>query len=213
VIADSGQWKARLQQELASLRKSLSGRDIDDSHYESVEWFVFTSAFILRKLCQSKRLSYEVERRVVLVNTYPRRKRAHRLKADEHEIMKRFSFRKGKRRSLSLEALCNQLIHSFDFLVSCEERGHARCFLFNSDRSNRHALFECRLSDYVRLIRYVSRDRWAYAVRRDPRNPDVEYDLRMRRAWSQKRMNEYFAQFGLPPMSGIGRRRGGRRLS
>src|SRR5665213_3137965 len=82
-------WKVNTQfDQLSVLRKALSGPDIDGSHYESVEWFVFTSAFILRKLCQSKRLSYEVERRDLWVKPQRSVWKRHRARNGVHRIQR-----------------------------------------------------------------------------------------------------------------------------
>jgi hypothetical protein len=194
VIADSYSWKVRLDRELRALSRQLKKRDTE-GQYESIEWFVFTSSFIMRKLLESQRLSHEAECRKIRVRRYPATSAKTGYRFTEKDVNDRYDFSSGKPGLLSLEGLCNQIVHSYDFIVASS--GGGRVLLFNSDRSSRSTLSLVTFSEYLSFVRYVTRDDWDLEWRRDLNDPDRVYELRMRRSWSAARREAYFAKFNV----------------
>ena len=144
MIDDSYPWKARLRHELRAIKRSLR-KGANDNSYDAIEWFVFTTAFVIRKLNDSKRLSYEAEHRCIATTAFramaPRT--GHRF--TEKDINDRYDLNSGLSRQLSLEAMCNQMIHSYDFVVA---RTGGRGMPFSSTAINL-ALDYCPWCDYA----------------------------------------------------------------
>lgn len=148
VMWQSGPWKLELRRlvdrcELQYVQMSripLRGWWEDAEQLMQLEKAVFLSAFIVRKLVESGRLSMQVEALAVSVTTYPARGPAMTPDPGNWEQLERFyDLHAGREESVPMRHLLNWVIHSFVFLV--EERSDLAGgrvpagFWCNSDRS------------------------------------------------------------------------------
>ena len=148
VMWQSGPWKLELRRlvdrcELQYVQMSripLRGWWEDAEQLMQLEKAVFLSAFIVRKLVESGRLSMQVEALAVSVTKYPARGPAMTPDPGNWEQLERFyDLHAGREESVPMRHLLNWVIHSFVFLV--EERSDLAGgrvpagFWCNSDRS------------------------------------------------------------------------------
>jgi len=165
MIADSVAWKDRLRDDLVRLRKRLRSVDKEYDGYDDIELFTFTSAFIIRKLVDSLRLSIEAEFCKVLATAYP----ARRVELDDRDILdiaRQFRLLNGEHVEVGLRDLCNELIHSHYFIAACTERSTHWSLYFASDANRSKRALRIPLARFERLVRFVSDDEWDMQSRR-----------------------------------------------
>jgi hypothetical protein len=170
MISESGPWKARLIRDSSALRKRIEQyrvrksreADLSESFLFQIETFAFTTAFVVRKLKDSNKLSDELESTPIKMTVYRRRKiRKPHIDEDLHPINKDYTFRAPTLRDISLKSLCDCIIHSHEFLIGLDDKFRI-LLTFNSDRT-RSELFEVSLESYVSLIEAVAEDDVVYA--------------------------------------------------
>ena len=166
MIWESNVWKMELKRDITSLKRRLqhaatpSTRGISDQVLAKIEKFSFTSAFIVRKLMEAKKLSDELEGSVLPVQSFPRINAGEQIDFMNWYHLDRFyDFANPNAQQVSARDLCNLLVHSMVFSVASEEdERHVTGFLFNSDWSKDTALMEIKLETYFEFIEGVIRD-------------------------------------------------------
>lgn len=167
----SGPWKMELRrlvdrcerQYLQMSRVPLRGWWEDAVRLMQLEKAVFLSAFIVRKLVESGRLSMQVEALAVPVTTSPARDPAMAPDPENWKQLERFyDLRAGREESVPMRHLLNWVIHSFVFVV--EERSDLAGgsvpagFWCNSDRSRTREVVRVGWKDYRGMLDQVIAD-------------------------------------------------------
>ena len=156
---DSEIWKKELFLELDRFLKAKDTKKIksDDGYLETkFKRFVFISSYIIRKLCESEKLSYEAESKnysllfcesIIDVNIITN--------FNYHHFDKHYNLDNFKKAALPLKKLCNTLIHSF-VLFPCidEEKNELEGIIFNSDKTKNHLYYEIRYFYPISQKRY-----------------------------------------------------------
>jgi hypothetical protein len=130
---------------------------------QQVEKAVFLSAFIVRKLMDSHRLSAEVEDGEVHVKMFPPGT-AERVpdSLNYDRLTDFYDMEKGRRASVPLRQLVNWIIHSYVFVheVRSDLAGGSLVvgFYFNSDLSRDRQLVRIDWVEYRRVLRDVAKD-------------------------------------------------------
>jgi hypothetical protein len=161
MIWESHPWREELERIADRLDSWREGYDDEDERTSfEQERDVVLSAFILRKLIEAKKLSTELVAATVNTDAYPLIERVpdH---MNWHRIEEFYDLDRPGRRTLTVEQLCNQFIHSFIFMVetSYDENDppntpvELRGFLVSSDRQRSSVLLRVPLNDYVKLLR------------------------------------------------------------
>lgn len=164
MIDDSVPWKSDLAKDTHALSSFLERyqqgkREAPSAAlYYKVERFCFVSAFAIRRLIESQKLSDEMESTSISARVYQKRKRGYReldimTKGDIH---KRYVLSRASRRRIKISTLCNMLIHTADFVVAIYPSRSLRIF-FNSAPSAR-ALVEVKIEDVLRLVADAAND-------------------------------------------------------
>ncbi len=123
------------------------------------EKFVFWSAFVVRKLADSNKLSDEIEECRWSADRYPKRDlRPFVDFLNWHRLDDNYDLAKMSAACLETRRLCGILLHSLVFIpvVGDDERSIVG-FFFNSDRTKDNVYFML-WAEYSRLVRDVSRD-------------------------------------------------------
>ena len=171
VIWDSGPWKQELvrtvdrcEREYQQLSRQRALPDWEQRvHHQRAEKAVFLSAFIIRKLMDSLRLSVEVEDGVIEVLRYPLRNMGdapHSTNWDRiHEF---YDLDSPRRNDVPVRHLINWIIHSFVFLLEVRSDlagGQVfEAFYVNSDRTRKSDLLRIHWAEYRGLIDEVAAD-------------------------------------------------------
>jgi hypothetical protein len=167
----SGPWKLELYRLVLRCERQFNqlSRVRDQTWWEDavqnlqMEKAVFLSAFIVRKLIDSNRLSMQVEESQAQVQIHPPLDPEIAPDSMNWEKIERFyDVDHPDVQSVPLRQLVNWLIHSFTFLIDVRS-DHAgglvpAGFWCNSDRTRRHELVRVGWTDYKELLRRVIHD-------------------------------------------------------
>lgn len=170
MIYESYVWKQELQKELNKFKKFISNMDLSkedgvpDNVNIKIEKFFFVSSFIIRKLNEAEKLSYEFNSMRVPVARFKRINKAIRIhKYNNHHLEKFYDLDKKEISSLRIATLCNDLIHSFIFKCGCEEEtisGKEKLsgIIFNSEHTKNSYLYFIELCDFISIIKDAIKD-------------------------------------------------------
>jgi hypothetical protein len=129
--------------------------------YMLLEKHVFLSAFIVRKLFDSHKVTDALRVQPVEARFFPAKKDG--LGGITSAVGKAFlddvyDLETSEVRSLSVRELVNQIIHSFFFVIVPSDAEETFLF-FNSDWTKGKFVVEFPMSRYVQLLRGIARDR------------------------------------------------------
>lgn len=159
MIHDSGPWKDELLQVADRLEaKSKQKRWTERSSF-LVERDTMISAYAIRKLAEAFKISDALRQKQFPVLRYdltgPKIPDVH----NRYEFWDLYDIDNGHRETLSLLALCNQLIHSWVWSLSADE--HTELFdgiYVSSDRERKKRLFFIAIGDLIVLCREVGNE-------------------------------------------------------
>jgi hypothetical protein len=142
------------------------GRPFGERRDFLIEKKIFTSAYVMRKLMESLKLSSDLSRYDIPCKTYPCIKRP--TVRDRWEWYEHYDMERASPGSISAPALYNLIIHSLIFTESVTGEGHSVGFLITSDSRRGDALGEVEFRQYIDLIRRVAED--------NPSHVSMRYD-------------------------------------
>ncbi|MGC1121520.1 MAG: hypothetical protein WBA22_10545 [Candidatus Methanofastidiosia archaeon] len=161
MIWESGAWKEELQKEFKSFSKFLTEIKTSENEYFNlrVEKFFFVSAFIIRKLNESNKLSDELTSKDFIYVKY------NRIRSDAivdflnfHHFDRFYDLKREEKCLLKSRDICNYFIHSFIFSTVHDENGQLCGVLVNSDRTKDEFLLYVELNTFTELINDVIDD-------------------------------------------------------
>jgi len=166
MIWESHPWRDELERiadRFDSWRDRYDAEDEQTSFEQERD--AFLSAFILRKLIEAKKLPNSLVAATVNVDAYPLIERVpdH---MNWHRLEEFYDWERPGKRTLAVEQLCNQFIHSFIFTVETSyDEGDPpstpvglRGFLVSSDRQRSSVLLRVHLDDYLQILRRAVRE-------------------------------------------------------
>jgi hypothetical protein len=159
VIADSVPWKRDLLRIAAALEKRKVQARVHWTERTSflVERDIMIGAYAVRKLVEARKLSDELCAERVAV-------RRHALKGSPPDIWNRDDFwdhydmTNGKRVPLSLTDLCNQIVHSYVWMMSATEDWLFDGIYVSSDRERMRSLYFIGVDALIDVFRSVGMD-------------------------------------------------------
>lgn len=166
MIFESHVWKKELKKELKIFKKFISTTKIQvkppDSSYFflKIEKFFFISAYIVRKLNESQKLSDELISTQIHVIKYPRKNKDKVLDfLSNYHTEQFFNVKQQQDSSLPCISLCNYLIHSFIFdPIFDGQEWRVVGIQVTSDRSRTKALYFISVEKYFEFIEEVIKD-------------------------------------------------------
>ncbi|MCS3702589.1 hypothetical protein [Salinibacter ruber] len=159
MIWESSYWKEDLLETADYLESWLERTDWSEEQLVDFEKAVFMSAYSVRKLSDSYKLSEETKSDTIQAIKYPcQAERVNLMNSWEYWDL--YDLENGTPISLSIRKLCNQLIHSFVFLAESEgpEDEILSTILFNSDYTKEDLLYRVKIADYVGVLKEVGND-------------------------------------------------------
>jgi hypothetical protein len=153
MIWDSSPWKRDIARRADALRRRKDQKRWSEASMARVEQDIFLSAFAVRKLIESFKISDEVESRSIRAKGYKRRSGAADV-MNWHRIDQLCELDNAGWRTVSLKDFCNQIIHSYMFVL--RSRTLVSLVASSSRRTKRKSRTYCflksmRLSRYYRL--------------------------------------------------------------
>ncbi len=117
---------------------------------------IFISAYVIRKLKESKKLSYHIRNTNIPVLVY-KNKKGNITHLDRHEIEKYYDIDNPSKANMDLNTLCNSIIHSwvFDFHF---DRNIPTGIFINSDKTRNEKVWHISVSKLIELIDIISND-------------------------------------------------------
>ena len=165
MIFNSFVWKSELNKDLQIVKRRLQKAKFSDEpkKYElaviSIEKFTFTSAFIIRKLMEAKKLSDEFESASVHVQSFQQINQENTIHLfNRHRIDEFYDLDNSSKTSLSVVNICNAFIHSFVFEIALsDDEDFFGGIFFNSDKTKNTAVFFIQLEAILKLLKVPSR--------------------------------------------------------
>jgi len=161
MIWDSSPWKRDLARLAESLRHRKSQRRWSERSLARVEQEIFLSAYIVRKLLDSNKLSDEVASSSLRGRAYKHCGGTVDI-INWHKIDELYDLSSGEEINLGLRDFCNQIIHSFVFMLLTTNGLEGFYVASDRDKSSRllyfdidvviNTLVEVSVDDIVRLV-------------------------------------------------------------
>jgi len=166
MILESHVWKNELNKDLQTVKRRLHKAKISWEQKDrelatvSIEKFAFMSAFIVRKLIESKKLSDEFESMSVQVQEF----RQDNLEPtihfmNRHRIDKFYDLENGSKTALPVVKICHAFIHSFVFEIAIDnDAASIDGIFFNSDKTKDEKVYFIQLKNYLQVIETAIKD-------------------------------------------------------
>jgi hypothetical protein len=123
-----------------------------------VEREIFVGFYTIRKLISTFKLSKSTKQISVTLESFPATQGEIVDYYNRHNFDELFELDLGTQEQHDLEFLCNQVIHSYIFIIGLCEDGIIKGFYLTSDRMRHKKLYFVPLAQVVSLFRTVGRD-------------------------------------------------------
>jgi len=141
MIWDSRPWKRELARIILALQRRKHQKRWLSTSNSKLEMEVFYSAYAVRKLLESYKLSDDLELMSVKAEEFPPIDKVADM-MNWHRIHELYDLNQPTPRKLSLLDFCNQIIHSFVFIPLFEDTSaNVVGFYVSSDRQKAKGLF------------------------------------------------------------------------
>jgi hypothetical protein len=157
VIDDSGPWKIELLRIADRLERRQSQKRWPEQSFFLTERDIMFAAYMIRKLVEAKKLSDDATGRDIVVIEHPLSGSVPDMMSYER-IWKNYDLQAGVECTLSLVDLCNQIIHSFNWTIACDEHGGLGGIFVSSDRARRKTLYFVDIALLIVILREVGYD-------------------------------------------------------
>ena len=153
MIWESNSYRKELLRIASRLAKRQSQARWSEPSRARVEMDVFISAFLLRRLIESKKVPDRIASHPFALVRYPCRGKPVTL-LNWHRIWELYDFRKPQRIKRDTRFVSNQLIHSYVFATEHKSagRGGLQNLIFCSDWERRKWLYELSVAKFVRFL-------------------------------------------------------------
>lgn len=159
MISDSIPWKDELERVAQRLESKANQKRWTERSSFLVERDVMFSAYAIRKLCESFKVSDALRRAQFPVVRFDLTGPKVPDVFDRHEFWDLYDIAKGTRQTLSLPAVCNQLIHSWVWSLSADENSELfDGFYVSSDRERKKSLYFIGVLDWIGQCRDVAEE-------------------------------------------------------
>ncbi|MDA8576141.1 hypothetical protein N9L24_03765 [Candidatus Marinamargulisbacteria bacterium] len=126
----------------------------DDEKFEqifsTIEIKLFTIAYSLRKLVDTKKVSDKLSDAQLKVSVYQKNSKRLTL-MNNHRFEEQYNFDKKDEEKLKIRDVCNQIIHSYIFQL-VGYRSKIFYVFFNSDHQKNECLFKLKIKDFLKVV-------------------------------------------------------------
>ncbi len=156
MIWESCHWKEPLLENRRYLLRFRYTDSTQENTLAKLEKIIFLGFYSIRKLVDAVKLSTTTVESVWPVKAYPNCDRIDLM--NWHKIAEKYSFEKEVNLSKSLRWLCNQVIHSFVFVLDFDERGKLSGIYVSSDRERNKYLYFVDRKTILTILKIVGND-------------------------------------------------------
>jgi hypothetical protein len=161
MIWESAPWKQQLVRDAGQIRHlakaKLSPEEENEREYVRIERLIFVTAYSMRKLWESKKLSTNWNDQKLQCSKYPLKGNIPDT-LNWHQIDRHYNLAARQRVSIRPEEFCDRIIHSFIFLIQLTDEGVPESIYFASDQTRKQGVWLVRLNDVADLILKTGRD-------------------------------------------------------
>lgn len=150
-------WKESLLKHAGELRKRKTQKRWSEASFGRVEEIVMLAFYSIRKLIEAAKVATATSTMDIAVEQYPwKGKRVTRL--NWHKLDELYDFDSRVTARISLQRICNQIVHSYVFAIAHSDSGGFGGFLFVSDREKNRHLHFLDVDSAIALFEHVGRD-------------------------------------------------------
>lgn len=158
MIWESSHWKQPLARDAEMIERWAAKPGYSERRSALLERKIMLSAFAMRKLSESLKLSSSFDDRSISVMEHKAMPGRNVDFANSHRIDVNYDLSSGERRNVGVPWLLDQIIHSLTFAEWNEDDGSVSGFLVSSDKERQRSVMCVRLPDFVKLMRLVAKD-------------------------------------------------------
>lgn len=154
MILESSFWKNDLKKNIRLLKKINTKKITEKTSFE-LEKIFFITAYIIRKLYQSGKLSNSMYKDDIVLNYYKPIKSINRM--NWVFIDKLYDLKNPQKCSRTLDYILNQIVHSYTFSYTfTEDYRYIDMILFHSDKERNNNTYAIKLDKYIAILEAVS---------------------------------------------------------
>jgi hypothetical protein len=154
MILESKYWKTDILRANKRLNRKSKQRVWSERMFVEVEKDIFISFYALRKLMDCQKISDEIANGLVTVFAYPVLGK-HVTRMNWHEFFELYDLKNGRKDSIPLRTLCNQIIHSYVFMPAFNTRGFFNGIYITSDNHRNRFLYKVKLTNISKILQTV----------------------------------------------------------
>jgi len=157
MVRESHPWKEELLKISSSIKSRLSQKRWAQRSSFLFEKEIFVSFYIIRKLIESKTLSSQNLKLKIKCLSVPSTKYGATY-FNEHNLERLFDFTKIREIKIELNALCNQIIHSYVFEPTFDDEFNLVGFFVSSDEKRNEILYIFLIEDIIKVMNIIGND-------------------------------------------------------
>jgi len=157
MIWESHYWKNELLKITKRLKDRKKQKKWFDTSLAKIEQDVMLGFYIVRKLKEAKKLSDSVAHHRVNLKTYSA-KGKNVTYMNWHKLDEVYDFSKINGQTRSLSFICDQIIHSYVFVVELDENSNFTGILFCSDKKRNKELYFLEIDILTSLFENIGND-------------------------------------------------------
>ena len=157
VQIDSAFWKTELFPIIEDIERLSTFRRFDTRLANELERQIMFAVFSVRTLIERHKISQELLSTRIDIRAYPKRTAKPVTWLNNHEIDELFDLNAPSQKQLTLNDLCNQVIHSY-ILIPLQDGRNFTDILVCSDRLRNRWLYVIPMDRLIKLIRDVAFD-------------------------------------------------------
>jgi hypothetical protein len=154
MIWESAYWKHDLLRLSRILKQKRNQKIWRESSMALIEKTVMIGFYIVRKLIDARKLSDVIVHQRIPVRSHLHRGELVTLR-NWHHIDKHYDLDNNHQTQRTLIWLCNQIIHSYVFIVSENNDGGLDGFFFASDKERNKAVYYLSIKEVIKILETV----------------------------------------------------------
>ncbi|PHS78223.1 MAG: hypothetical protein COB59_08270 [Rhodospirillaceae bacterium] len=160
MIHESYPWKDNLLNDAKKIDEECKKKEDTEERYILLEKTVFLSAFVMRKLLDSRKLSSAFDDEMISCIKYPSKPDDPAFKRPREDILsdRLYDFENPIKDSLSLRKLLGIIVHSLVFTITTNADESVEGFIINSDINRLKGLWFIDFKVFINLMKKIGDD-------------------------------------------------------
>jgi hypothetical protein len=176
MIWESTYWKDDILRLTRILKQKRVQKVWRESSMALIEKTVMVGFYITRKLMDARKLSDVIVHQKIPVRSHPHHGKPVTL-MNWHHIDKHYDLDHNHKTQRTLTWLCNQMIHSYVFIVSENDNGGLGGFFFASDKERNKAVYYLSIKKVIKILETVGKN-YPHTIHFTLNPETQDYDVR-----------------------------------